>query len=365
VLFQIEKNKMLKKVEPTNFLSELQVENYLISKEETEDTVLNADIFKEDLLLIDNQTRTKDKKRADILALDKRGNLVVIELKKDSAKLGVDMQALQYLAAFSEFKGQAFINKFKSKSNDLEARVYGFIEGLDVEKLNQKGRIILIAQSFDNSLLSMGEWLSSQGVAFRCLQYNQLEIGERKFLSFSVYFDRSSEALHPLRFSEKQRNLLSETPQIYWHNIGDASEKWWGYCVNKKFIATSFDNAPGDRGEAILKSYIKGDKVIAYAKGYGAIGWGIITSDPNKSYKLVGLDSVEDYAKGRLRHRLSIEWERTLDLSNGIKASDLKKDFSIYPPVQTSSLIKSADNAERLITAINQKTDNHEQRRSN
>lgn len=355
MLFEInQQKKEIYKLKAENFLSELEVESHLISNEISEsNNLLNYDIFKEELLLIDNQTRTKDKKRADIIALDKRGNLVVIELKKDDAKLGVDMQALQYLAAFSEFKGQAFIDKFKKKDGELEARIKSFIEDLEIEKLNQKARIILIAQNFDNSLLSMGEWLSSQGIAFRCLQYNQLKICERQFLSFSVYFDRSSEALFPLRFGGAQRSNLYEEPQIYWHNIGLAKDDWWDKCVKNNFIATSFDNAPGDRGETILKSYIKGDKVIAYAKGYGAVGWGVINKP--ESYKLIKVSTNEDYANGGLRHRLDIEWKKTLQLKNGINAKDLKDNFQTYPPVQTSSMIKSIENAKRLIEEINSK----------
>jgi phage-related protein len=315
-------------------------------------------------LLIDNQTITKDKKRADILALDKLGNLVVIELKKDKAKVGVEMQALQYLADFSSEKGQKFIDKFKKLEKDkkgfkepaIEDAVKGFID-VDIQEINKKQRIILIAQKFDNSLLSMGEWLSRQGVAFRCLEYNQLVINNKKFLSFSVYFDRSSEEIFKLRFDGKDSSVLSrslyETPQIYWHNIGLADSEWWEIGVNNKFIATSFDNAPGDRGETILKSYIKGDKVIAYAKGFGVVGWGVV-KNPD-SYKLVELSGKEDYAKGELRHRLDIEWETSLKLEDGIKADELKKDFQIYPPVQTSSMIKSKVNAERLIEEINSK----------
>jgi hypothetical protein len=354
MLFEINNQNKLSKVIPENSSSEVEIENYLISTENIEsDKLLNSDIFKEDLLLIDNQTRTKDKKRADILALDKRGNLVVIELKKDNAKLGVEMQALQYLAAFSEFKGQAFIDKFKGKENELESKIKSFIENLDIKELNQKQRIILMAQNFDNSLLSMGEWLSSQGVAFRCLQYSQLKIGDKRYLSFSVYFDRSSETLYQLRFNGARRSDSSVLPQIYWHNIGYSSDDWWGHCVKDKFIAASFDNAPNDRGEILLKSYIQGDKIIAYANGKGAVGCGVI-DNPN-SYKLVKEHSNEDYLKGKLLHRVNINWEANVKLNNAISANDLKETYQIYPPIQTSSMIKSNENADRLIMAIKEK----------
>jgi predicted transport protein len=357
MLFEINEQNVMNKVKPDNFSNEVQIEKYLISNEMTEEKLLSYDIFKEWLLLIDNQAVTKDKKRADIIALDKNGNLVIIELKKDKARLGVEMQALQYLAEFSQYKGQAFIDKFKRKDAEIEVRIKSFIEKLEIEKLNQNGRIILIAQDFDNSLLSMGEWLSNQGVAFRCLQYKQLKIGDGKYLSFSVYFDRSLDTLFQLRFNP-QRTAYSETPQIYWHNIGLSTQDWWSKSIENKFIATSFDNAPNDKGETILKSLIKGDRIIAFAKGFGAIGWGEITCDPQadkKAYVLVDENSEKDFADGRLRHRLKIDWKATLELKNCIKTKEVLDRFGIYHPVQTSSMIKSNDNAERLIKAIEEK----------
>src|SRR5690554_4092167 len=71
-------------------INELELENYLIGKVDDSDQVLSESVFGEPLLLINNQIRTQAGKRADILALDRQGNGVIIELKKDDAWLGVD-----------------------------------------------------------------------------------------------------------------------------------------------------------------------------------------------------------------------------------------------------------------------------------
>ena len=67
---------------------------------------LNSSVFGETLPLVSNQVRTRASKKADILALDHMGNSVIIELKRKNSPLGVETQALQYLADFSNFKGQ-------------------------------------------------------------------------------------------------------------------------------------------------------------------------------------------------------------------------------------------------------------------
>jgi len=72
---------------------ELELEKYLLPPKGSDEPILEPSAFGEPLLLISNQVKTRLKKRADILALDRAGNAVVIELKRGSGMLGVEMQA--------------------------------------------------------------------------------------------------------------------------------------------------------------------------------------------------------------------------------------------------------------------------------
>jgi len=58
------------------------------------------DVLGEPLLIITNQFAGFDRtrERSDILALDSRGNLVVVELKRDESGSRQDLQALRYAA---------------------------------------------------------------------------------------------------------------------------------------------------------------------------------------------------------------------------------------------------------------------------
>jgi len=223
------------------------------------------------LLLVKNQARTGRGKRADILALDKAGNAVIIELKKDTGQLGVETQALQYLAAFSSYQGKNFIRHFAKYSKTLEDDIRGFLgdNNVQLEDINKNSRIILMAQKFDRSLYSMGIWLASCNVAFRCVEYTPFEVNGEYFLSFSIAFDQSPLNIYPLSFQRELRD-----PQYFWHNIGKNHQQWWEYLVQKGQISTGFSNEPNDEGERILKNYIKGDTILAYATKYGAVGWG-------------------------------------------------------------------------------------------
>jgi hypothetical protein len=334
MIFSIDyKTEKLKPIVPSWTPSELKLEKYILpDKDSDEPNLLNQAVFRESLLLIRNQVHTKHKKRADILAIDRLGNGVIIELKKDLARMGVETQALQYLAAFSAHKGKGFISEFFNKyTGSLVDDLEGF--GVPIEAVNQYSRIILIARSFDPSLFSMGRWLADNKVAFRCIEYFPFEINSEKFLSFSIAFDQSPPELFPLSFLPHTRD-----PQYFWHNIGSPEntmtmQAWWDYLVRKQEIRTSFGNQPGDEGERILREYREGDTVIAYASGCGAVGWGVVEK-PN-SYKLVPGRDKDDVLNGRMRHRLKVRWKSFIEDVNDALKPQMIKQLSGHPPMRT------------------------------
>jgi hypothetical protein len=331
------------------FPKELEIEKWIFEGSDEDQLVLPEDVFGERFLKIKRQVRTRDKKRADIIALDRRGNGVVIELKRDRGLLGVETQALQYLAAFSSLKGRGFVEHF-AEENSVETILKAFKsladEGVREEEINLRSRVVLIAQDFDPSLFSMGKWLGNSGVAFKCIQFTPFSVGQEKFISFSVSFEQSPFDFFPFEF----RNWRRE-PGVYWHNIANSNQKWWDYLRTKNEIPAGFENQPGDEGERILKGYMKGDRIIAYAKGFGAVGWAKVE---NPVYRLI--PEGDDEAKmGYHRHRLKISWQNCAkNLRDGISSKEFEKKTNAYHPIQTSSRIDAAE-AEKLIQMLQQK----------
>jgi hypothetical protein len=342
---------------------ELKLENLLISTMQTDRPLLRRDVFGEELLPIGRQIPTEQGKKADILAVDQLGNSVIIELKRDEAQLGVETQALQYLAEFSAHKGERFIKRFapdyrsfiRAVDDDvslddlsLKDDIQSFIDSNDLEDVNQNSRIILIARRFDPVLFSMGKWFASNGVSFRCIEYAPFQVGTEHFIGFSVVFDDSPAEIFPLAFSS---HIISRPPGYFWHNIGAAETKskqeWWEYLLENSQIAASFTNQRGDEGERLLQDYIKGDRVLAYSSGYGAIGYGIIKK-PN-SYTLVPANSDKDFLNGRMRHRLAIRWKTvTRDLNNAISAKRIR-ELGGHHPIPMKVNIKQEEVAKKLI----------------
>ncbi|MBB1454599.1 hypothetical protein [Pseudoalteromonas sp. SG43-5] len=90
MLFKIisKDNKQVLEAVNSQSMGELQLEQLIMENQKGENNnvttqLLNEGIFEEELILLKNQVKIANGKRLDVLALDKNGNGVVIELKKD------------------------------------------------------------------------------------------------------------------------------------------------------------------------------------------------------------------------------------------------------------------------------------------
>lgn len=250
---------------------------------------------------------------------------------------------------FLHTKGEISLPIFSKYSKSLEDNIRGFVgDNVRLEDINRHSRIILMAQRFDPSLFSMGKWLASCNVAFRCIEYTPFEINSEHYLSFAIAFDQSPSVVYPLTFQSQLRE-----PQYFWHNIGRNTQDWWQYLYETGQISTGFSNQPGDEGERILKNYIQGDTIVAYATCYGAVGWGVI--EKPETYKLLRPGSKEDKLRGTHLHRLDIRWKYVAEkLEHGLSANSVRSEFGVYHPVSTSVSIDS-EKAKRLITEMERK----------
>lgn len=125
--------------------------------------------FKEigqDLFLLGKEvTPSEDvQDRIDLLAVDKEGTCVVIELKRGNHKLHM-LQAISYAGMISQWEPDDLIQLL---DDDQQEALSDFLE-VNREEINRTQRIILIAEAYDYALLIGAEWLSEQyGVDIMC-----------------------------------------------------------------------------------------------------------------------------------------------------------------------------------------------------
>ncbi len=158
-------------------------------------------------------------------------------------------------------------------------------------------------------------------------------------------------------------------PAVFWHHLGfrrkgnpetsrlreatiglDIAEKndWWRFLLDKGEVPASWENEPGDRGEVLLSKYIKRDRIVVFAPGFGALGWGIVDKP---RVVLVEKESAEDvFPESLNRHRLTgIKWKNwTEHLEAALPAAAIKK-IGVPTPNQTRQQIKPEAKANALI----------------
>lgn len=131
----------------------------------------------EPLLVITSEFSRFDKsnRRLDILALDAKGCLVIVELKLDASHTLADQQAIRYAALCSNMKMDDVIEelaRFEDCSNEEACqKIHVFLKTDELPQLGNRPRIILAAGSIqDQELTSCVLWLRGFAVDISCVE---------------------------------------------------------------------------------------------------------------------------------------------------------------------------------------------------
>lgn len=153
----------------------------------------NPELLGEELLIITNEYDKfdKTKERLDLLALDKEGNVVVIELKRDDSGKNVDLQALKYAAYCSTLTLDGLTSIYKNycdKNNrfvtkeDARKRILEFITDIDFNEINDNPRIILVSKEFRQEVTASVMWLRKYGLDIKCIKLTPYQLANDKIV---------------------------------------------------------------------------------------------------------------------------------------------------------------------------------------
>jgi len=150
----------------------------LSERADLEEWILNhPDLLGEPLLVVTSEFDQFDRsnRRLDVLALDRQGTIVVVELKLDAARSLADLQALRYAAFCSTMTMQDVVFSLADSHgvtpDEAERRIIEFLEVEELSEPDRPPRIILAAGSFNHSeLASCVLWLRGFGVDISCVE---------------------------------------------------------------------------------------------------------------------------------------------------------------------------------------------------
>lgn len=155
----------------------------------------DPEVLGEELLIIQKEFSGFDntKERLDLLALDKEGNLVIIENKIDNPGKDVVWQVLRYASYCLNLDSQNIkdiFNQYLKNNNKNEKTTSEIFEEFFndedyEEKLNKRNsqRIIMIAGEFPKEVTNTVLWLLNFGLRIQCFEASVYKLEDQLFFN--------------------------------------------------------------------------------------------------------------------------------------------------------------------------------------
>jgi hypothetical protein len=173
-------------------------------------------VFREELLIIQKEFDGFDEtnERLDLLALDKGGNLVIIENKLDDSGRDVVWQSLKYASYASTLKKnqiveifQYYLDKYCSGGN-AQKLICDFLNKPDLAEavLNSGSnqRLIFVAANFRKEVTSTVLWLLNHNISLKCFKATPYALGEELFLQIEQIIPTPEAAEFMIGINEKE-----------------------------------------------------------------------------------------------------------------------------------------------------------------
>ena len=277
----------------------------------------NPSSLGEDLLIIQKEFDgfNDTKERLDLLALDKQGNLVIIENKLDDTGRDVTWQVLKYASYCSSLNKsqilsiyQDFLQKQGSDKN-AEEMISDFFEGTEIEEISlNKGltqRLMLVAGNFRREVTSTVLWLMNYNLRIQCFKVTPYQYLDQLFLNVEQIIPMKEAEEYSIRMAEKTQDDISSQEELkarhivrrdFWtrllkelnsksslfQNISPSIYNWIGagsgisgvgynFSISKKYVRVELyiDKGEQDLNERIFDILFKQKGVIENIFGHG------------------------------------------------------------------------------------------------
>lgn len=333
----------------------------------------HIEVVASDLLVIAEEFAewTDSRRRIDLLAVDREGYLVVIELKRGEEGGHMDLQAIRYAAMVSSMTFdraktayQSFLDRH-DPGQDAEARLLEFLQWEEPreEEFGRDVRIVLVAADFSKEVLTSVLWLNERDLDIRCVRLKPYLLGSEIVLDVQQVVPLPEAEEYQVRVREKaivQRESARQAgPTGFWFmNTGDGSGEGraWEDCQRYGFMMAG----GGAQWISAIRKLRPGDRLFAYLSGHGYVGYGEVTHEavPQAEFvptgfkqKLVDLPLVAKTQLDRLHDPdhcdwcVAIRWIKTLDRDQAILKSRARRSTleQIRRPEFVSALLREFD----------------------
>jgi hypothetical protein len=183
----------------------------------------NPEMLGEELLIIQKEYDgfNDTNERLDLLAIDKNGNLVIIENKLDDTGRDVVWQALKYTSYCSTLTTSQIINMYQDyldswqNGDDAKQNLLDFLDRNEEELLlNRKDqRMIFVANNYRKEVTSTVLWLLKKDIQIKCFRATPYAMGDNMFLQMEqiIPLPETAEFMIDANVKEKEESAKSKT----------------------------------------------------------------------------------------------------------------------------------------------------------
>jgi hypothetical protein len=203
-LWKIHEKQLVEIVKPKLDLEE-RLENWIES---------DIEIIAPNLLVIGRQLETDYGGVVDLLCMDDRGDLIIIELKRDKTPREITAQIIDYASwvkHLSPIRVQSIAEKYLDRALD-EAFIEKFKHELP-EGLNEEHKMLVVGSEIDSISRRIINYLSETGVSINAVTFNYFKENGQEFLARTFLIEKERAKITQGSDSKRIPNLTFDELQ--------------------------------------------------------------------------------------------------------------------------------------------------------
>lgn len=245
----------------------------LASEDELQEWIAtNPRLIGLDLLVLGREVTTESGGRIDILGLDRDGNLVIVECKRDRTPRDVIAQILDYASWVATLSTRQVHEIALSRLGQrLELAFEQRFHVALPETLNNSHSLVIVAGEFDAPSRRIVEYLAEvHDIAINTAFFTTFEHNGEMLLATDWLLDQEE-------VTERAESKAKAPWSGLWYvNVGDGESRAWEDMRRYGFLSAGGGRYYSD----FLGKLTPGSQVLAYQKGYGYVGYGTVTAPP-------------------------------------------------------------------------------------
>jgi hypothetical protein len=245
--------------------SQIDLESQLEDWISSDPSILNLDV-----LVIGRQVHTMFGGYIDLLCINREGDLIIVELKRDKTPRDVVAQCLDYASWVCDLGFEEINTICQKRSGKAIGEAYHecFDDPIP-ETINENHQMVIVAVSLDDSTERIIQYLTEKhSMNINAVFFNAFEINGKQVIGRSFFKD-------PEEVEEKSNQgkraawtgYLFVNSGIDFHDTRD-----WSLNTKYNYISAGYGKSSIQK----IKKLKTNDKIFAYISGSGYVGYGVV-----------------------------------------------------------------------------------------